>query len=163
MNYRSDIDTLRALAIVLVMMFHGQTDFFPGGFLGVDVFFVISGFIITSIILVQLERNVFKLGNFYGSRIRRIFPALFIMVLFVAVFCVFFPVYLENDFGVLRRSMRSALFFYSNIYFCFSTGYFDTAAINQVFLHTWSLSVEAQFYLAYPLFVLFFIKNSNLT
>lgn len=155
-GYRPDIDVLRALSVMLVLLFHGQVSLFSGGFVGVDVFFVISGFLITGIINRKLEDGSFRLQDFFASRLRRIFPALFAMVLVVGALCAVLPVYLSGDeFAVLRQSMRSALLFYSNIYYYLHTGYFDTPAINQVFLHTWSLSVEAQFYLAYPFFMMF--------
>lgn len=163
-GYRPDIDVLRALAVFVVILFHGQIGFFAGGFVGVDVFFVISGFLITRIILKQLNLRTFNLRSFYLSRARRIIPALFVMLILVAIVCYALSVYYFKDFKSFRLSVRSALLFYSNIYFYRNTGYFDTSAITQVLLHTWSLGVEAQFYFVYPLILLFFhrIRSTGL-
>lgn len=159
MTYRSEIDVLRALAVILVILFHGQISFFPGGFIGVDVFFVISGFLITNIITSQLESGSFSLAKFFASRARRIVPALIVMVFVVASICYLLSLYSYNDFKSFRHSMRSALLFYSNIYFYLKTGYFDAPAIRNVFLHTWSLGVEAQFYFIYPFLLRFAYKR----
>lgn len=157
--YRPDIDVLRALAVVLVMLFHGQIPFFPGGFIGVDIFFVISGFLITNIITKQLQADSFSYVAFFTSRFRRIGPALIVMVLIIWAFCYFFSLYSARDFTPFRHSARSALFFYSNIFFHLNTGYFDAPAVSQVFLHTWSLGVEAQFYFIYPFLLCFAFKR----
>lgn len=151
-NYRKDLDALRALAVLLVILFHAQIPFFSGGFIGVDIFFVISGFLITGIIVTQIDNNQFSFRDFYERRLRRIYPALLLMVFIVSFFC-YITRACADDTSALRHSARSALLYYSNIYFYQTTDYFDTPAILQVFLHTWSLSVEMQFYIIYPLFV----------
>lgn len=158
-SYRPDIDVLRALSVLLVVFFHAQVPLFPGGYIGVDVFFVISGFLITSIITRQLHSQSFNIYKFFGSRIRRIFPAFFVMIVLVTFLCFFTSVYPYEEFKIVRRSMRTALLFYSNIYFYLKTNYFDIPAISQIFLHTWSLSVEAQFYFFYPFFLVAVYKK----
>lgn len=152
MIYRPDIDALRAVAVLLVVLFHAHAPLFTGGFLGVDVFFVISGYLITGIVMSQVDQGAFSLGAFYGSRLRRIVPALAVMVLVVFLVCHGLGLCVD-DFASLRRSTRAALFMCANIHFRGATGYFDLPAHSQVFLHTWSLGVEAQFYLVYPVFV----------
>ena len=158
MVYRKDIDVLRAISVLLVVFYHLEISLFAGGFIGVDVFFVISGYLITNIIVDKIDSNSFSLKSFYESRIRRIFPALFVMVLVVFFLCYFFMLYLDG-FTALRRSSLNSILWWSNFYFYFKTGYFDVPAMSQVLLHTWSLSVEAQFYFIYPLFVAFAYKR----
>jgi peptidoglycan/LPS O-acetylase OafA/YrhL len=158
MTYRADIDALRALAVVLVVLFHAQLPVCAGGFVGVDVFFVISGYLITGIITGQIERGTFSLLGFYESRLRRIVPALAVMVGVVFLVCYGLGLYVD-DFQSLRRSVRASLLFYSNVYFRHATGYFDVPAHSQVFLHTWTLGVEAQFYLLHPLLVAFVYRR----
>lgn len=155
--YRADIDVLRALSVILVILYHTQIPLFSGGFVGVDVFFIISGFLITSIITSKVKQQSFKFRDFVISRVKRIFPALFVLLCIVAVICSVVPLYWDK-FDELRRSIRSASLFWSNIYFYMNTGYFDTPAIDQIVLHTWSLGVEVQFYLIYPFFLIFLIK-----
>lgn len=152
MCYRPDIDGLRALAVALVVLFHMQLPPFAGGFVGVDVFFVISGYLITGIVASQIDRGSFSLRSFYESRLRRIVPALAVMVLVTFVVCAALGICVDDPQG-LRRSARAALMFHANVHFHGATGYFDIPAHAQVFLHTWSLGVEAQFYLLYPLLV----------
>lgn len=158
MSYRADIDALRALAVVLVVLFHAPVALFAGGFIGVDVFFVISGYLITGIVTGQIDRGTFSLRGFYESRLRRIVPALAVMVGGVFLVCYVLGLYVD-DFQSLRRSVRAALLFYSNVYFRHATGYFDVPAHSQVFLHTWTLGVEAQFYLLHPLLVAFVYRR----
>lgn len=153
MHYRPEIDGLRAVAIVPVILFHAGFEIFRGGFVGVDVFFVISGYLITSIILREQSKGEFSLRHFYERRARRILPALF----FVIACCIpvallwMRPTQLENFAG----SVAATLLFASNFWFRKQTGYFDAEAEESPLLHTWSLAVEEQFYLFFPLILLF--------
>lgn len=148
MRYRPDIDGLRGVSIISVVLFHAHAPGFSGGFVGVDVFFVISGFLITTIIRDELERGDFRLVDFYDRRIRRIFPAFAAVCLFclAAGLVVSMPEDLKN-FG---KSLASSAFFVSNLYFHSQAGYFDSEALTKPLLHSWSLSVEEQFYLIWP-------------
>lgn len=154
MEYRKEIDGLRALAVVPVVLYHAGFDSFSGGFVGVDIFFVISGYLITSIILGELEKGSFSITNFYERRARRILPSLF----FVITCCVPFAWALFSpkellDFG---ESLIATSVFSSNILFWFESGYFEKAAEYKPLLHTWSLAVEEQFYLFFPLVLMAF-------
>jgi peptidoglycan/LPS O-acetylase OafA/YrhL len=157
--HRADIDGLRALAVVPVLLFHAGFPAFPGGFVGVDVFFVISGYLITSIILDDIERGRFSVLAFYERRIRRIFPALFATLLGSLILGTF--VLLPNDLKDLGQSVTAATLFASNILFWRESGYFDAPAEHNALLHTWSLAVEEQFYIVFPLVLLFFRTRSN--
>jgi peptidoglycan/LPS O-acetylase OafA/YrhL len=152
MRYRADIDGLRALAVIPVLFYHVGVPGFAGGFVGVDVFFVISGYLICGLIDADLRNGSFSLGNFYKRRILRILPALFVMFLVTSilayVYCL--PVELEE----YSRSLASAVGSISNIYFAATAGYFDAPAATKPLLHTWSLGVEEQFYLIAPLLML---------
>lgn len=153
-TYRADIDGLRAVAVLSVVFFHASVLRCQGGFVGVDVFFVISGYLITSLILKDLETEKFSLASFYERRMRRIFPALFAILCFcmLAAFIVFIPRDLY-DFG---KSLIATTFFASNAYFwrtAHPLGYFDASVSSQILLHTWSLSVEEQYYLLFPTFL----------
>lgn len=152
MKYRADIDGLRAIAVLPVVFFHGGFDLFSGGFVGVDIFFVISGFLITSIILNDLEKGQFSIQNFYERRIRRIFPALYTVCFATLILSsiLFLPSELES-FG---KSLVSTLLFVSNILFWSETGYFDASADLKPLLHTWSLAVEEQFYVFFPILLI---------
>ncbi len=149
LNYRPDIDGLRALAVLSVLLFHANVPGFSGGFVGVDVFFVISGYLITSIILRELETGRFSMVRFYERRMRRILPALFPVVLVTALVggCLFDAVAYKN----LGKSVCAAVFSYSNFFFLGESGYFDAPSLQKPLLHTWSLAVEEQFYLLFPL------------
>lgn len=155
-KYRPEIDGLRALAIIPVILFHAGFQSFSGGFIGVDVFFVISGYLITSIILA--EKN-FSLLNFYERRARRILPALFFVMLATLPFAWLYL--MPNDTQALLKSIWRACFFSSNLLFYKQDGYFDTAAELKPFIHTWSLAIEEQFYLLFP-FLLLLLKRSNM-
>lgn len=149
-GYRPDIDGLRALAVLPVVLGHAGLPGFSGGFIGVDVFFVISGFLITSILIREITAAEFSLARFYERRARRILPALFAMMLtcVVAGWLLMPP----DAFGALGRSLIATVLFLSNVWFLRSTeDYFGTAAEWEPLLHTWSLSVEEQFYLGFPL------------
>jgi peptidoglycan/LPS O-acetylase OafA/YrhL len=151
MIYRPEIDGLRAVSVVSVVLFHGGFKFAGGGFVGVDVFFVISGFLITSILLDDLSKGQFNLWQFYERRARRILPALFFVILCCLPFA--WNWLLPNELLFFFRSVISAVFFFSNIFFAHGGGYFDPAASENPLLHTWSLSVEEQFYLVFPVFL----------
>ncbi len=146
--YRADIDGLRAVAVLAVVIFHAKLGVFSGGFVGVDVFFVISGYLIASIILKDEAAGRFSLAQFYERRIRRIFPALFVVILFCAAVGALFLT--PNDYLLFGRSAFAAMSFWSNFYFARQGGYFAPAAETQPLLHTWSLGVEEQFYLIAP-------------
>jgi peptidoglycan/LPS O-acetylase OafA/YrhL len=149
--YRPDIDGLRAIAIFVVVIYHlGKLS--KGGFIGVDVFFVISGFLITSIILADMDAGCFSLANFYERRIRRIFPALF-ACLAATIIAGYFLLY-PSEFLILANSVIAATFFVANLFYIETSGYFGATAQTLPILHTWSLAVEEQFYLLFPLALL---------
>lgn len=150
-GYRRDIDGLRALAVTLVVLFHAFPDGVPGGFIGVDIFLVISGFLISSIIMRDLEQGVFTFRNFYSRRIRRIFPAL--LVLLATNLIAGWFVLLSDEYRRLGRHVFGGAAFLSNFFLLAEIGYFDTAADAKPLLHLWSLAIEEQFYLLYPLFL----------
>jgi peptidoglycan/LPS O-acetylase OafA/YrhL len=159
MPYRPDIDGLRALAVILVFLFHAKLGPFPGGFIGVDVFFVISGFLITRLIAAEVEATgSFDWSSFYARRARRILPALFFTIGLSAIFAflLFSPEHLQRFGG----SMLTAALSVSNIFFWRESGYFDVDAIHKPLLHTWSLGVEEQFYAFWPLLLVFLLKRS---
>src|SRR5579862_3105289 len=152
MKYRREIDGLRALAVIPVMLFHAGFKTFSGGFVGVDVFFVISGYLITSIIVNDLQKDTFSLVNFYERRARRILPALFLVV---AVCVPFAWIFLSReDLSAFSRSLAAVSVYLSNFFFWRDGGYFNTASELKPLLHTWSLAVEEQYYLLFPLFLI---------
>ncbi len=148
-KYRPEIDGLRAIAILSVILFHAGFLWMQGGFLGVDVFFVISGYLITQVIAEELDQGSFHFGHFWLRRARRILPALICMVL--VSFLVAWFLFLPDDFKNMGRSGIALSVFVSNIYFWLKSGYFAPPAATEPFLHTWSLGVEEQFYLLFPL------------
>lgn len=149
--YRRDIDGLRALAILPVVLYHFGFAGFSGGFVGVDVFFVISGYLITSIIWRECQAGRFSLVDFWARRARRILPSLFAMMFAVLVAGWFWLT--PDDYSELGRSARYQAFFGSNFFFMRGHGYFDPVSAVQPLLHTWSLAVEEQFYLVFPLLI----------
>ena len=153
MKYRAEIDGLRALAVLPVIFFHAGFEFFGGGFVGVDVFFVISGYLITSIIINEMSNGSFSIINFYNRRARRILPALF-FVMFVSLPFAWLWL-LPGELDTFGQSLISVSLFSSNILFWFESGYFDAAAELKPLLHTWSLGVEEQYYIIFPLFLIF--------
>ena len=161
MKYREEIDGLRALAVIPVMLFHAGFELFGGGFVGVDVFFVISGYLITTILIEDIENKRFSIINFYERRARRILPALF----FVIYACIPFA-WMWMDLSQMRdfsQSLVAVSIFASNILFWTESGYFAGAAEEKPLLHTWSLAVEEQYYLLFPIFLILawrFGKNS---
>ena len=154
MKYRREVDGLRALAVIPVMLYHAGFKLFGGGFVGVDVFFVISGYLITHNILSEKESGTFSLINFYERRARRILPALF----FVMSMCipVAWVLLLPNDLHNFSKSLIAVCLFISNILFWRGGGYFEDAVELNPLIHTWSLSVEEQYYVLFPIFVLIF-------
>lgn len=156
MKYRREIDGLRAVAVLPVILFHAGLTFWSGGYVGVDVFFVISGYLITTILIDERERGTYSLLGFYERRARRILPALFLVLLVCIPFAwMWVPPYPFEDFA---RSMAFAALFISNVHFLEHGGYFDLNADLRPLLHTWSLAVEEQYYLLFPL-VLFCLRK----
>lgn len=151
MDYRKEIDGLRALAVVPVILFHAGFNAFSGGFVGVDVFFVISGYLITSIILAEHQEGSYSLVNFYERRARRILPALFVVM--AACLPVAWFWLLPEDMKNFSESLVATSFFSSNILFWKTSNYFSSSAELKPLLHTWSLAVEEQYYLFFPLFL----------
>lgn len=151
MIYRKEINGLRALAVIPVVLFHAGFDFFSGGFAGVDVFFVISGYLITTIIFEKLDKGIFSFSNFYARRIKRIFPALILVLIASFVFGWFtlFP----DEYQQLGKHIAGASGFTSNFILWWEDGYFDNASETKPLLHLWSLAIEEQFYIVWPLFV----------
>jgi peptidoglycan/LPS O-acetylase OafA/YrhL len=158
-NYRPDIDGLRALAVLSVILYHSGLSFLPGGYVGVDVFFVISGFVITSVVQTDLAAGRFTIRGFYERRIRRIFPALFAMIAFCLVIGSFFL--MPDDYKRMGQSSVANAVFLSNFYFLKDSGYFGATAAAKPLLHTWSLAVEEQFYLLLPLYLLLLKRLSD--
>lgn len=151
-SYRPDIDGLRAIAVLPVLFYHARVPGFTGGFVGVDIFFVISGFLITQILIREIDAGEFSLLRFYERRARRILPALFAVTL--AVLATSSWLYLPSDFAEVPRSALAALGFVANIYFFTQAGYFQGSAETMPMLHTWSLGVEEQFYIAFPVLLI---------
>ncbi len=149
--YRSDIYGLRAFAVTSVVIFHAFPNLIPGGFVGVDIFFVISGFLISGIIFREIESSSFSFADFYARRIKRIFPALITVLASSYVFGWFFL--FSDDFRRLGTHIFRATLFLSNLLLMREAGYFDNAAETKPLLHLWSLAIEEQFYLAWPLIV----------
>ena len=148
-NYRSDIDGMRALAVIPVVLFHAGIPQFSGGYIGVDIFFVISGFLITTLLLKDFHQKKIDLLNFYLRRVRRIVPAL--------LFSIFLMLpYQLKDFA---ESIISTTFFLSNFHFWIESGYFDVSSEFKPLLHTWSLSIEEQYYIFFPLILIFILKK----
>ena len=152
MKYRAEIDGLRALAVIPVILFHAGFELFSGGFVGVDVFFVISGYLITTILIEDIENKRFSIVNFYERRARRILPALFFVMLVCIPFAWMWM--LPNQLKDFSQSLVAVSLFASNILFWRESGYFDAAAEEKPLLHTWSLAVEEQYYVLFPIFLI---------
>ncbi|WP_108262089.1 acyltransferase family protein [Mangrovicoccus ximenensis] len=158
-QYRPDIDGLRFFAVIPVVLFHAGISGFSGGFVGVDVFFVISGYLITRIILSELDQKKFSIVRFYERRIRRIFPALFALIAFV---CIVSPLaLLPSELKTLPYEILGALAFVANIVFWQQSDYFTTSAEEKPLLHTWSLGVEEQFYIFVPLILWLLVRYAR--
>lgn len=153
MKYRAEIDGLRAIAVIPVVLFHAGFEPFNGGFIGVDIFFVISGYLITTILIGEIESDSFSIANFYERRARRILPALFLVMALCLPFAWIWM--LPNQMLDFSKSLIAVSLFSSNILFWRESGYFQAEAEEKPLLHTWSLSVEEQFYLLFPVFLLF--------
>lgn len=158
LKYRPEIDGIRAIAVISVLLFHLEYKLIPGGFVGVDVFFVISGYLITQLIYKDAHTNSFSFKRFYMRRIKRLAPAL------IAVLCATFAIssiFLTPDhFQRFSGALLSSLLSVSNIFFWMESGYFDASAELKPLLHTWSLSVEEQFYFVWPALIFFFRRQS---
>lgn len=150
-KYRSDIDGLRAVAVLLVVSFHAFPEWMKGGFIGVDIFFVISGFLISTIIFENLERNSFSFFEFYSRRIRRIFPAL-LLVLISSFTFGWFSLF-ADEYLQLGKHIAASSVFISNFVLLNESGYFDNASETKPLLHLWTLGIEEQFYIIWPLFL----------
>ena len=160
-KYRPDIDGLRAIAVLAVVAFHAFPNYLKGAFIGVDVFFVISGYLISTIIFENLDKGTFSFFDFYARRIKRIFPAL--IVVFVTCFIFGWLELLADEFKQLGKHIAAGSSFISNIVFWNEAGYFDNAADTKPLLHLWSLGIEEQFYILWPILIWFsWKKNFNL-
>ena len=154
MKYRAEIDGLRALAVIPVIFFHAGFELFNGGFIGVDVFFVISGYLITTVLIEDIENKRFSILNFYERRARRILPALF----FIMITCIPFAWMwmLPSQMKDFSQSLVAVSLFLSNVLFWLESDYFAAASEEKPLLHTWSLAVEEQYYLLFPIFLILF-------
>lgn len=153
MKYRPEIDGLRAIAVLFVFVFHLNPDILPSGFIGVDLFFVISGYLITGIILNQHESGNWSLRIYYIKRIKRIVPLLYVIILFFTVLSYF--LFTPKELVNVAESSFYCVTFLSNIFFYLESGYFQAINSMNLLLHTWSVSIEMQFYFLYPLLLLF--------
>ncbi|OQA33065.1 MAG: O-acetyltransferase OatA [Betaproteobacteria bacterium ADurb.Bin341] len=158
-EYRPDIDGLRAIAVLAVVVFHAFPALCPGGFVGVDVFFVISGYLISKHLLLQLETGTFSIKSFYERRIKRIFPALTLILVVCALFG--WIVLTPEEYKALGKHIAGGASFVANIVYWKEAGYFDTAADTKPLLHLWSLGVEEQYYIFWPLLLALFWKLKN--
>lgn len=157
MKYRAEIDGLRALAIIPVVLFHAGFEIFSGGYIGVDIFFVISGYLITSIIFSGLNKNTFSIFEFYDRRARRILPALFIIMLASSIMGYFFM--MPDEYKNFGQSLVATSLFSNNILLAITSGYWDLATEFKPLMHTWSLGVEDQYYIIFPILMIFLWKN----
>ena len=159
MLYRKEIDGLRAICILPVIFYHFNFPYFNGGYIGVDIFFVISGYLICSLVIKDINEKRFSLKNFYERRARRLLPALF----FLMIICIPFAWFLliPSEFKSFGRSLISTSFFFSNILFWQESGYFSSPSELKPLIHTWSLAVEEQYYLFFPLLFFLFNKSSR--
>ena len=158
-KYRPDIDGMRAIAVLSVIIFHAFPGYLNGGFVGVDIFFVISGFLITNFIVRSINDNNFTFFDFYSRRIRRIFPALGLVLLFSVI--IGWIILLPDEFKSLGKHIMGGVGFISNIVSLLEIGYFDPSAHFKPLLHLWSLGIEEQFYIIWPLFIYSCSKKPN--
>jgi peptidoglycan/LPS O-acetylase OafA/YrhL len=156
-RYRPDIDGLRAISILAVVIFHAFPNLMKGGFVGVDVFFVISGYLISTIIFQNLEKGTFSFYEFYARRIKRIFPSLIVVLITSFIFGYFFL--LADEFNQLGKHIASGACFISNFILWNESGYFDNSAETKPLIHLWSLAIEEQFYIFMPLFAYLFWRH----
>ncbi|WBU65353.1 acyltransferase family protein [Paracoccus aerodenitrificans] len=157
MKYRSEIDGLRAVAVIPVILFHADFDIFSGGYVGVDVFFVLSGYLISGIILHDLQRDRFSIARFYERRTRRILPALFLTLTVCSVAAWYW--FLPRDMKDFSQSLAASALFLSNFLFLQESAYFDIESELKPLLHTWSLAIEEQYYILFPLFFGFLFRR----
>jgi peptidoglycan/LPS O-acetylase OafA/YrhL len=157
--FRRDIQGLRAIAVLSVVIFHAGGEWLRGGFAGVDVFFVISGYLITRILLKENAAGTYSLVRFYERRLRRLFPALIIVLIATLIAGLF--LLSAHDMKRLGASAAATMFFSSNVLFFLSLDYFSGPAEFEPLLHTWSLAVEEQFYIVFPLFVALVYKRAR--
>lgn len=161
LHYRADIDGLRAIAVSAVLLFHYFPLRFKNGFLGVDVFFVISGYLVTSIIINNIEQNKFSFRQFYFKRIRRLFPSLILVLGVTTILSLIFL--LSEEFVHFGKHLFSSVIFSTNIFLFNESGYFDKSSDLKPLLHLWSLCIEEQFYLIWPLLIYFLAKINKLS
>lgn len=155
-THRNDIDGLRAVAVLSVLLYHANPDWLPGGFVGVDIFFVISGYLISSIILGGIDRGTFSFGDFYARRVKRIFPALLLVLVAVSAFG-WFSLF-SDEYERLGKHVAAGAAFVSNFILWHEAGYFDPVGSHKPLLHLWSLGIEEQFYLIWPLIFVLLAK-----
>lgn len=159
-NYRADIDGLRAIAVAFVVLYHAGYSWASGGYIGVDIFFVISGYLITRIIAEQLSEGKFSLSNFYKRRLARIIPTLSIVI--ISSYIAGYYLLLPEDFVSLSEEIKASSLFYANFHFMWKGGYFDAPIESNHLLHMWSLAVEEQFYIAIPILLALFWRFTRL-
>ncbi|MER1647635.1 acyltransferase [Enterobacter hormaechei] len=160
-KYRPEIDGLRAIAVILVVVYHAFPTVIPGGFIGVDIFFVISGFLITSILKAEISTGKYSIKEFYRRRIDRLFPALLLVMFSVYIFGWF--TLFSDEFMQLGKQLAGGAGFIANIVLYSETGYFNATSATKPFLHLWSLGIEEQFYLLFPIILYFsYRKKLNL-
>ena len=157
-DHRQDIDGLRAVAVLIVIAFHAFPSWMPGGFIGVDVFFFISGYLITILIMQRLEYKNFSYREFYASRARRLFPSLVVVLVACQVFGWF--ALLADEYKILGKHIAASVIFIPNLIFWSESGYFDYSAASKPLLHLWSLGIEAQFYLLWPVIIWISLKRN---
>lgn len=158
MNFRNDIQGLRAIAVLLVFIFHLSNTLLPGGFVGVDMFFVISGYLVSGIVYSKIDKGSFSIVDFYKSRIQRIVPAYLFLLLFVAIGASL--LFISSDAQTFRRSLFWTLLFNSNNHFAALDNYFGASSTENPLLHTWTLAVEMQFYFILPM-ILLVVRNKK--
>ncbi|MDG6402941.1 acyltransferase, partial [Pseudomonas quasicaspiana] len=156
LNYRPDIDGMRALAILAVVIYHAFPFALTGGFVGVDMFFVISGYLISSIIFKGISTNTFSFYDFYTRRVKRIFPAL--LVVLCSTFIAGWVIMMGDEFKTLSKHIVAGISFAQNVIMYTESGYFDVAAETKPLMHLWSLGVEEQFYLLFPVAIVLLSK-----
>jgi peptidoglycan/LPS O-acetylase OafA/YrhL len=154
LKYRPDIDGLRAVAVLGVIIYHAFPKVLPGGFSGVDIFFVISGYLISGILYKGHREGHFRFKEFYARRIRRLFPSLITVILLCLAYG--WLVLLPDEYEKLGKHVAAGTLFIQNMVFWQESGYFDTAAELKPLIHTWSLAVEEQYYVLFPLFLMLF-------
>ena len=158
-NFRADIQGLRALAVLSVVIYHISPKHLIGGFIGVDIFFVISGHLIIGQICKRLSSGSFSISDFYVKRFKRLFPAYITVAAITSLFAFFF--FLPSEFKGYSISLIYSSFYLSNFYFYSKSGYFDSELQGNPLLHTWSLSVEEQFYILFPIIFLLLFRDER--